>query len=65
MARIHRIREVWFTTTKTGKRRAYYYSIQQFRAFPLPLADAELLVASGAATEIPGHPFRRPERKQP
>lgn len=57
-ASAHRIQEIWFTTTKTGKRRAFYYSTRAFRSFPLPLAEAEMLIATGAATEIPGNPFK-------
>lgn len=50
--------EIWFTTTRKGQRRAFYYSLRQFRAFPMPLAEAELLIATGAAVEIPGNPFK-------
>jgi hypothetical protein len=52
-----RTEEIWFTTTKTGTRRAYYYSMRGFRAFPLPLAKAELMIATGQAVEIPRNPF--------
>lgn len=51
-------REIWFTATRTG-RRAYYYSHRQFRAFPLPLAKAELEIATGAAVEIPCNPWKQ------
>ena len=44
--------EVWFTTTKRGTRRAWYYSTFAGRAFPYPRIDAELLIATGAATEV-------------
>ena len=50
--------EIWFTTTKTGKRRAYYYSLRAFRAFPMPLAEAELKIATGQATEIAANPWK-------
>lgn len=43
--------EIWFIATKRG-RRAYYFSRFAGRALPLKLADAELAVATGAATEI-------------
>lgn len=49
--------EIWFTATKTGKRRAYYFSTRAFRSFPLPLAKAELMIATGEAVEIPCNPF--------
>ena len=51
-------KEIWFTTTRKGQRRAYYLSRMQFRAFPMPLAEAELLIATGAAVEIPGNPMK-------
>ena len=45
--------EIWFITSpKTGKRRAYYFSTRAGRAFAFPLADAELAIATGAATEV-------------
>lgn len=43
--------EIWFIVTKRG-RRAFYYSRLAGRALPLKLADAELALATGAATEI-------------
>ena len=49
--RVHTPAEIWFTTTKTGKRRAWYYCTFAFRAMPYPLADAELAIATGAARE--------------
>ena len=52
-------KEIWFTTTRKGQRRAFYYSFRQFRAFPMPLAEAELLIATGQAVEIPGNPWAR------
>lgn len=51
--------EIWFKMDKRGKRRAYYFSSMQFRAFPLPLADAELFIATGQADLIDGNPFAR------
>jgi hypothetical protein len=38
-------------TTK-GKKRAYYYSRKQLRWFPIPLADAELLIATEQAYQV-------------
>lgn len=43
--------EIWFSLTKTGKRRAYYYSTAVGRALPFPLADAEFAIATGASVE--------------
>jgi hypothetical protein len=53
MAKTSTPTEIWFTTTKTGKRRAWYYgSYPAMRAFAYPLADAELAIATGAAREV-------------
>jgi len=51
-------REIWFKNTKAG-RRAYYYSLRAFRAFPMPLEQAELEIATGAAVEIPCNPWKK------
>lgn len=48
---------VWFTTAKNGRRMAFEFSRRQFRAFRVPLADAELWVATGVAEKLDGHPF--------
>lgn len=50
--------EIFFTTTKAGKPRAWYWSAWQFRAFPLPLADAEIMRATETADVICCHPMR-------
>jgi hypothetical protein len=52
-------KEIWFTTTRTGTRRAYYWSYLAFRALPLPLTEAELLIATGNATQLPSNPWKR------
>jgi len=44
-------KEYWFTTTKRGTRRAWAYSYLAARAVPVPLADAELDIMTGQATE--------------
>lgn len=49
---------IWFKTTRSGQRTAYFWSFRAMRAFRLPLAEAELLVAADAADVIDGHPFR-------
>jgi hypothetical protein len=36
-------------TTKTGRRVAHYWSMQCARWFPMPLAEAEFKIATGAA----------------
>lgn len=45
-------KEVRFTTTKKGQRRAYYWSTRGLRWFPMPLAEAEVLVATEQARDI-------------
>lgn len=54
--------EIFFTTTKTGKPRAWYFSRFQFRAFPLPYADAEIMRATGTADILHCHPMRACEQ---
>ena len=48
------VREFWTVSTKRGPR-AYFYSTLAGRALPLPIAEAELLEATGQAvrTERP------------
>jgi hypothetical protein len=46
-------REIWFITTAKGARRAWYYSTLAGRALPMPKAEAELMLATGAAVEGP------------
>jgi len=48
---------IWFQTNRNGRRAAYYWSSRAFRSFPIGLARAELLVATGDADQFPGHPF--------
>lgn len=50
--------EIWFDINKAGKRIAHHWSPRQGRAFRMPLAEAELLIAQGHADEIEGHPMR-------
>ena len=42
-------REVWTTTTKSGQVRYWFFSIRACRAFPMPRAEAELMLATGGA----------------
>ena len=46
------MKEIRFTTTKTGKARAYSFNRSMQRWFPMPLADAQLQVATGAAQDV-------------
>lgn len=41
--------------TKAGDFRAYYYSRLQYRWFPMPLAEAELLLAAEKAYRVPAN----------
>jgi hypothetical protein len=45
------ITEFWTVSTKRGPR-AYYFDTRQFRSFPFPHAEAELLEATGQAQRI-------------
>lgn len=48
---------IYFTSTKTGKRRAFRYCYQQMRAFPIGVAKAELFIAQDQADQIEGNPI--------
>lgn len=48
---------VWFKTDRRGRKMAFEFSRRQFRAFRVPLVDAELWVATGVAEKLDGHPF--------
>lgn len=50
---------IYFTTTRKGQRVAFRYSWLQMRAFRMPLAEAELLIATDQADQIDGNPFTR------
>ena len=41
--------------------RFYYFSRMQFRLFPMKRAEAEMLLATGQAYEIPYLPLSRPD----
>lgn len=49
---------VFFDHDKHGRKLAFRWSPMQFRAFRMPLADAELFVATEAADLLPGHPMK-------
>lgn len=46
------INEVLYKSNRNGQRRAYYYSRPCMRWMPLSIAKADMLVASGQATEV-------------
>jgi hypothetical protein len=50
--------EIFFTTDRRGRKIAHRWSTMQLRSFRMSLAEAELLVATGAADEIAGNPFK-------
>lgn len=50
--------EIWFKVDGNGRKTAWFWSRLAFRAFRLPLANAELFVAQGQATKVDGHPFK-------
>ena len=52
----HRL-EIFFAH-QSGRKVAYRFSRMQFRAFRMPLADAELAQATGTADFIHCHPMR-------
>jgi len=43
--------DIKFIVTKNGKRRATYFSRRALRWLPVPVANADLFVAQGLATE--------------
>lgn len=42
-------REIWTTTTTKGQVTYWYFSTRAFRSFRLARAEAELMIATGAA----------------
>lgn len=50
--------DIWFAHDKRGRKAAYYFSCLAVRAIRMPLADAELFIATGQATKVSGHPFK-------
>lgn len=43
------MRTIRLKTTKTGQLRATYWGMRAFRWLPMPLAEAELMLATGQA----------------
>lgn len=54
--------QIWFQTTRTGRRTAYRFSHAAGRAIRIGLLDAELAIATGAASLVPCHPINGPQR---
>ena len=48
---------VYFTTSRKGQRAAWHFSWPQMRAFRMPLAEAELLVAQDLADVLDSNPM--------
>jgi len=45
-------RELWITTSKSGQVGYYYFSTRAFRSFRMARAEAELMIATGAAVLV-------------
>ena len=50
--------EIWFQANKRGQKVAYRFSHGACRAIRMNLTEAELLIATGQADLLPGHPFK-------
>lgn len=44
--------ELWITTSKNGQVGYYYFSTRAFRSFRMARAEAELMLATGAAVLV-------------
>lgn len=53
----HRL-EIWFASDKRGRKAAWYFSTLAGRALRVPLAEAELMAATGTADVTCCHPLR-------
>ena len=53
----HRL-TIWFATDRRERKVAYYFSTLAGRALRVPLADAELMAATGTADVTCCHPLR-------
>lgn len=49
---------IFFDADRNGRKIAYRWSMVGLRAIRMPLADAELFVATEAADLLPGHPLK-------
>lgn len=45
-------RELWITASKSGKVGYWYFSTRAFRSFRVARAEAELMLATGAAVLV-------------
>lgn len=45
-------RELWITTSKNGQKGYWHFSHRAFRSFRMARAEAELLLATGAAVLV-------------
>ena len=50
-------REIFIKLDRNGKRRARYMSRRQFRTFPMPIDEADLMIATGQAVLVEGEPI--------
>lgn len=50
-------REIVIRLDRNGKRRAQEFSYRACRMFPLPIAEADLLIATGQAVKADRHPL--------
>jgi len=50
-------REIFIKVDKNGKRRARYMSRRAFRTFPMPIDEADLMLATGRAVLAHGEPI--------
>ena len=51
------VREILIKSDRNGRLRASYLSHRQMRMFPMPIADAELMITTGQAVRATVHPF--------
>jgi len=49
--------DIWFQTTRTGRRTAWYFSFAAMRAVRVSVTDAELWISNDLADQSCGHPL--------
>lgn len=47
---------IFITTSRKGRRMAFRYSFHQFRSFRMPIAEAEMMIATGQAQLVDHNP---------
>jgi hypothetical protein len=52
---------IFFDLDLNGRRRAYRWSPLQLRAFPMPLDEADWLIAEETADHLSCHPLKGPQ----